>query len=279
MITKQQLDERKGYLGGSDMPIIMGLSKFMTPYQLYLQKLGLLEQSQEENEYQYWGNIMEPIIRSEFERRNSVSVYETCKTHVHPLFEFVQGHFDGEIDDYKSIFEAKTCSAFASQEWGEEDTAQVPIQYIIQVATYCSIKNWPSAHIAVLIGGNTYKQYKYTRDLDLESRILDSACSFWDAVESKESDNIKLINIDDLKLRYTKHIQGKSAQVNEIILEKLSKMNDVKSKLKELKEIEEQSKFEIMEYMKDCESIIDESEKVLCTWKTNKSGNRTFLLK
>ena len=63
------------------------------------------------------------------------------------------------------------------------------------------------------------------------------------------------------------------------IAEELTKLANVKTKLKELNELEKEYKFQIMNHMKDCECLIDESGKPLVTWKANKKGQRTFLLK
>ena len=43
MITEKQRQERKLGIGGSDMPIILGLSTYKTPYQLYLEKTGIVD--------------------------------------------------------------------------------------------------------------------------------------------------------------------------------------------------------------------------------------------
>jgi putative phage-type endonuclease len=56
------LEFRKPYLGGSDMGTIMGVNKRFSATELFYQKLGLTSGSDEENNYMYWGKILEPII-------------------------------------------------------------------------------------------------------------------------------------------------------------------------------------------------------------------------
>lgn len=55
--------DRDKYLGGSDIPIIMGISQFKTRFDLLLEKAGIKENEFKGNEYTEYGNIMEPKIR------------------------------------------------------------------------------------------------------------------------------------------------------------------------------------------------------------------------
>ena len=55
--------DRDKYIGGSDIPIIMGISPFKTRLDLLLEKAGLKENDFTGNEYTEYGNIMEPKIR------------------------------------------------------------------------------------------------------------------------------------------------------------------------------------------------------------------------
>lgn len=56
-------EDRDKYIGGSDIPAILGISKFTTRYQLLLQKAGLKERSFTGNRYTEYGHEIEPIIR------------------------------------------------------------------------------------------------------------------------------------------------------------------------------------------------------------------------
>ena len=56
-------EDRDKYIGGSDIPVIMGLSPFKTRWQLLLEKAGLEESSFKGNKYTEYGHIIEPQIR------------------------------------------------------------------------------------------------------------------------------------------------------------------------------------------------------------------------
>ena len=55
--------DRDKYIGGSDLPIICGISKFKTRWQLRLEKAGLAENTFEGNPYTRYGHYIEPFIR------------------------------------------------------------------------------------------------------------------------------------------------------------------------------------------------------------------------
>lgn len=95
--------DRSKYIGGSDIPIILGISPFKTRFDLLLEKAELKENDFKGNEYTEYGNIMEFKIRE--------YVGETLGTH------FSEGkHIDGDIrchtdgENASSILEIKTTS-------------------------------------------------------------------------------------------------------------------------------------------------------------------------
>lgn len=56
--------DRDKYIGGSDIPAILGISKFTTRWQLLLQKAGLEERTFAGNRFTEYGHIIEPQIRA-----------------------------------------------------------------------------------------------------------------------------------------------------------------------------------------------------------------------
>lgn len=291
MITEQQRKDRMLGIGGSDMPIILGLSNYKTPYQLYLEKKGILSTSDEMSQLQYWGNRLEGIIRDEFSDRNNVLIQTADHTIIHPFYDFMRANIDGYIPDWDAVLEVKCSSQFMAHEWGEVGkgnipkeyagygplTDEIPMAYLVQVAHYCSVLNAPSAYIAVLIGGHDYRQYKYTRDFELEKTVIDAGQAFWDAIQNDTAP--PATNQMDLRMMYPRHASGKSIAISDEIYSHILNLNDSKAKIKELQEIEEESRFTIMQYMSDCECLTNEAGVPLVTWKTNKRGSRTFLLK
>jgi putative phage-type endonuclease len=276
MITEQQRQERKLGIGGSDMPIIMGLSTYKTPYQLYLEKTGTLEPEDDMSEYQYWGHQLEGIVREEFSKRNNVEV-ETPQTLIHPFYDFLRANIDGFVPSFNAVLEVKCSSSFMAQQWGEDGSDVIPMPYLVQVAHYCAVTNADCAYIAVLIGGNDYREFKYTRDMELEEHVINAAKEFWNCVQTNTPP--PAINQSDVKLMFPKHNPEKTLTINTDIAQQLTTLTKTRFQIKELNEIEEQYKFNIMQFMQDAECLVDDSGKPIISWKANKRGTRTFLMK
>lgn len=276
MITEQQRKERQLGIGGSDMPIILGLSSYKTPYQLYLEKIGEAAPNEEMTPFQYWGHQLEGVIRDEFAKRNNVAV-ECPSTVVHPFNEFLRGNVDGYIREWNAVLEVKCSAGFMAHEWGEDGSDVIPMPYLVQVAHYCAVMNADCAYIAVLIGGNDYREFKYTRDLELESKVIDAAKKFWECVQTRTPP--EPINQIDLKLMYPKHDPEKTKTIEPEVEQQLTTLVDTRFKIKQLSEIEEKYKFNIMQFMQDAECLTDHSGRPIVSWKANKRGTRTFLMK
>ena len=52
-------------IGGSDAAAAIGVSRWKSPLQLYLEKSGEIEQP-EAGEAAYWGNVLEAVVADEF---------------------------------------------------------------------------------------------------------------------------------------------------------------------------------------------------------------------
>lgn len=276
MLTEEELKERKNYLGGSDMPIIMGLSNFKTPYVLYLEKKGLLEPEQEMTPQQFWGTMIEPVLKAHFEKDHNVSIFASNGVK-HPKYSFIRGNLDGWIPEYNAVWEAKCSNSFMRHLWGEEGSDVIPMEYLVQIATYCSIMNAPRAYLSVLIGGSEYREFIYERNTELESIILESAVTFWDCLQN----NIEpeAVDLSDLKIKYKKSTPEKIITINKQVSKQLTNLSEIKLKIKELTDIENSYRFIIMKYMEDAECLLDENKRPLVTWKANAKGSRVFLLK
>ncbi len=55
--------DRDKYIGGSDLPVVCGISKFKTRWQLLLEKAGLEENTFAGNRFTEYGHYIEPFIR------------------------------------------------------------------------------------------------------------------------------------------------------------------------------------------------------------------------
>jgi len=102
-MQKSVEEDRNLYIGGSDIPIIMGISPFKTYYQLLKEKVGIEEPEHVENEYVEYGNVMEEKIRDYVSQ-----VHDTCFKEDKLINEDIRCHVDGF--NGSEIIEIKTTS-------------------------------------------------------------------------------------------------------------------------------------------------------------------------
>lgn len=177
---EQWLEYRKTGIGGSDASVVCGINKYRSPVELWLEKTGQLPY-QEAGEAAYWGTQLEPVVRSEFTKRTGIEVKLVKQLLQSEEHTFMQANLDGicEHPDYGTcIFEAKTASAYKSNEWENS----IPAEYMLQIQHYMSVTGYKGTFIAVLIGGNTFKWKYIERDDEIIEMLIHLEADFWEHI-------------------------------------------------------------------------------------------------
>jgi putative phage-type endonuclease len=277
MLTEEQRINRRNGIGASDTPIIMGYSTYKTPYQLYLEKTGIVDDKEEElTEQQYWGNALEPVIINRFREENGVEI-TFPDTIYHPKHPFIFANLDGWIESEKAVVEAKCANSYQRKEWDMASTDGIPLNYLIQIAKQCAITDASRGYCAVLIGGMEYKQFVYERDLALEELIIQSDIDFWHCVQNKIEP--APMNTSDCRLKFPTPHPDKVANATYKTFNALVELGEVKSKIKQLDQEEDELKMQIMSHMGTAEYLMGQDGELLASWKANKKGTRVFNLK
>ncbi len=100
--------DRDKYIGGSDIPIIMGISPFKSRFDLLLEKAGLKDNDFTGNEYTEYGSIMEEKIRNYINANDEVNGYGGGFTEYKKINGDVRCHLDG-FNEHE-VLEIKTTS-------------------------------------------------------------------------------------------------------------------------------------------------------------------------
>ncbi len=101
--SPEWVEMRKNYIGASDAPIIMGVSPWMTPLQLWEQKLGFFEVK--ENFAMKRGKYLEQEARKEFEEETGLIVFPDVV--LHTTYAWMMASLDGIDIERKNIVEIK----------------------------------------------------------------------------------------------------------------------------------------------------------------------------
>lgn len=183
-LTKEQwLRYRKQGIGGSDVASLLGISKWKSEIELWLDKTNQTNEPPVENEAMTWGTIMEPIIRNHFAEVTGKTVVELKAMLQHPEHPFMLADVDGvTVDDAgnPAILEIKTASEFKRSEW-EED---VPAYYQTQIQHYLCVTGIKKAYCVVLIGGNSFKIYEVDADDEIQAMLIAVEKNFWNKVQN-----------------------------------------------------------------------------------------------
>lgn len=176
------LEYRRHGIGGSDAAVVCGISRYKSPFELWLDKTGQLPE-QEAGEPAYWGTLLEPVVRNEFQKRTGIEVTapkQLLQSEEHP---FMLANLDGICEHPElgtCVFEAKTASAYKASEWENA----IPDEYMLQIQHYMAVTGYKGAYIAVLIGGNSFKWKFVERDEELISMLIRLESDFWGHVQN-----------------------------------------------------------------------------------------------
>lgn len=265
MENKQEwLKKRKNYIGGSDIAAIVGLNKYKTAVDVFLDKTSeVIEETA--NEAAKWGTLLEDLLIQEYAQYRTVEVEKPIHTIFHPEYEFLGANIDAYVNRGEYVLECKTAGYRMADQWGEEGTDQIPDNYLCQVAWYSAITRVPKVDIAVLIGGQDFRVYTYTKNKEFEDKLIAIGINFWINNVQKNIPPIAT-NTHDVFSLYPRG-NGKELKATEEIIDKLNRfkmMNEEKSALEKTLEV---LKKNIQEYMQDYDILVDENGNVLSTWK------------
>ena len=158
--------------------MIAGINPYRSVYQLWLEKTGQTEPTENENEYTHFGTILEPVVRKEFMARTGLKVRQKhmlLQSVEHP---FMLANLDGVInlDGEMCIFEAKTASAYKLDDW----QSGIPPEYMLQIQHYMAVTGAAKTYIAALIGGNHFEYRLIDRDDEMIAKIIAMEKLFWE---------------------------------------------------------------------------------------------------
>lgn len=277
------LSERRKGLGGSDVAAMLGLSKYKTPYQLWLDKTGR-ETDDSSGEAAYWGNALEDIVAKEFAKRNGVKVQRVNDLIKHPTLDFAFANIDRavinpdisgnvRIKDGRlttdQILECKTANQFLQNQWGD-DAESIPDYYLTQCQWYLGNTQADICHLAVLIGGQKFKQYQIQRDDELISILHDEAKTFWhDFVLADNPPDPT--TIDDCLHRWARHTDGKVIDADQSLIELITEYKEMKAVLKDGEAEADALKLEIVKRIEDAECVVIDGSKKLLSYKAQSS--------
>lgn len=272
--TREQfLADRMTGIGGSDVAAILGLSKWRTPYQVWEEKTGR-RKAEESKELFHFGNVLEQVVADEFAARRGVKVQrrnQMFRSEKHP--ELV-----ANIDRYivgGGVLECKTADKFTRHLWGDSASDEVPEYYLTQVQHYMHVTGWHEGYLAVLIGGNEYRDYEIPYDVELAEYCAARCSEFWNNYVVK---NVPppLTAADDLTNAFN-WVSGSTITATQKIENLIENLKRVRENMRYYKDDETEITAELKIFMGENETLFSRDGVKLATWKQNKDSQKTVI--
>lgn len=239
MTHEEWLKARQAGIGGSDAGTILGVNKWKSKTQLFFEKVNPELKQQVDNEFIYWGNVLEDVVAKEFEARTGKKVRKNNKMLRHPEHEFMLANLDRVIVGEKALLECKTTSQYNIDQWKDDE---IPASYLCQIQHYMAVTGYEKAYIAVLCGGNQFIWKEVPRDDELIEIIINAEKDFW--YNNVLAGVIPEIDGSDATKDFLNHmykdIDETEVQLSDDVETLLTALEQVKQEEKELKELKTQ---------------------------------------
>ena len=236
---------REKRIGGSDVGAILGVNPYKSIIDVYIDKTE--GSTFKGNNATHWGHMLEGTIIKEFaSRHKELQVFDAPFSIVD---NFLIANLDAVLRDKENgsfgVLEIKTTSLWNKKEW-EEDT--IPQSYYAQVQHYLMLSGYKFAYVAVLIGGQEYKEFKVERNEEDIELIRSKATEFY-----KENILKQIPPMPDGSDAYMDYLKKKALDIeNDEVIEfsyleeKAQKVKNIGKEISNLKKEQDLLKEQIM---------------------------------
>jgi putative phage-type endonuclease len=172
--TNEWLALRKSKVGSSDASAIMGCG-FLTPYQLWEQKIGLTET--ESNFAMQEGVRLEPIARERLQQHFGID-FDT-PVYQHDDYDFMIASLDAYNEQKRCLVEIKC----GSSSFAKADVGVIPDYYYAQMQHQMEVVGLDKMHYYCFNGEKGILLEVY-RDTPYIKSLLEAEKKFWDCLQN-----------------------------------------------------------------------------------------------
>jgi putative phage-type endonuclease len=268
--------DRSKYIGGSDIGAILGLSRFKTPLEVWMEKTGK-ETKKADSLPMRFGSFAEDFVAREYSRATGFELIHDESSYIHPEHAFMSAHIDRFVLEVGSssptrILECKTANPFSSGDWGEIGSDEVPMSYLCQCIWYMAITGIEKTDLAVLFGNSDFRIYEIARDLALEALVIAKATTFWNEHVLKDIPP-PVQSEADCQTLFSKGDPAKSIEAGQETLELTKRLRLLNSEIDVREEEISSIKQNIMSQMGEAE-LLTYQGRALASWKAPKPSFR-----
>ena len=178
MSREEWLQWRNRGIGSSDAPVAVGMSRYKSPLELWMEKTGRkMPDDLSNKDAVFWGTTLEPIVANVYAEKTGKKVRRVNSVLQHPEYPFMLANLD-RIVEGGGVLEIKTAGLRSQRQWEEG----IPLAYQIQVLHQLAVTGKAWADVAVLIGGQEFRIYRIERDEERIAQLVELETAFWNHV-------------------------------------------------------------------------------------------------
>lgn len=265
------MNTRREFIGGSDVAAILGISKWKTAYQLWLEKTGQ-ENGEPTNEQRERvlarGKRLEPVVLDMLAEETGIEITARNQRYKDSELPFMACEIDAESGD--TNVEIKTVHPFAAKDWGDEGTDEIPVYYTAQVMHGLSITQRKECIVAALIGADDLRIHRVEYDAEAAEMIRNKVRWFWtDCVLGGVAP--EPASLDDVRRMFARDI-GTEINATVEVRNAVLRLKGISEQIKVLDAEADELKTRVQAYMEDA-AVLTWDGKNLATWKTQKRSS------
>lgn len=176
-LTPQQREERRQWVGASEVAAILGVSPYGTAWEVQQSKLG-------------WLDDWKGSAATEAGARLESAILDHAESELGPLLRDelrivpglpIRARCDAVVADTRLPVEAKTSGITGPLygDWGDAGTDVVPMQYIVQCHVQMMATDAELCHLFALLGGRGFVRYDIVRSPVVSDLIADHVPKWW----------------------------------------------------------------------------------------------------
>lgn len=285
----QWIKERETYIGATDAGAIAGVNPYVSPHDVWLAKKGLSEQP--DSIAMRHGIFVESFIAKEYQRVTGSQIRKS-RLYRHPKFEYFGCNPDREIriEGREGLLECKSVGYFASKNFGQDGSDQIPEHYLVQVMWQLMVTGKEFVHLAALVDNRELRIFTYTLDPALSSiahvfpketvRGVAQLCGeFWNRYLAGNEEPPMTGHDSDtswLQQERASYENGQKTNTDQFVDWDCVKLRGAIAREKRAALVVAERKNRIKKFMAERNASVLESTAGEFTWKTNAKGVAVF---
>lgn len=180
MSREDWLERRRHTIGGSDAAGIVGLSRYATPYTVFLDKTGRLP-DKADNEAMRQGRDLEDYVAKRWEEATGKKVRRLQAMLYNPAYPFAHADVDRMVVGEDAGLECKTTSTLDVRQF---NGVEFPEKYYAQCVHYMAVTGAKRWYLAVLVFGRGFFVFTLERNQAEIDALMGAEAAFWEKVEN-----------------------------------------------------------------------------------------------